>query len=175
MIPNALNPSKSSSLSFLPDTSTLASPQTSTIASIPTKTAASCSTTSLVRHGTILRRMNVLLRQKTQTPTDLFPLNSPISGSGISSTNSFISSRASASGVSRSNQNRRKNWVCSLTVVRYYYILFVLHSSSHITLYFQQIWSCYSVLNVLYSLIQKSSINEYLVASRQGKSEEEIT
>lgn len=37
-----------------------------------------------------------------------------------------------------------------------------------------QIWSCYSVLNVLYSLIQKSKISEYLTATREGKSEEEI-
>jgi len=38
-----------------------------------------------------------------------------------------------------------------------------------------QIWSCYSVLNVLYSLIQKSQINEYLAATKEGRSEEEIT
>ncbi|EJD07900.1 eukaryotic translation initiation factor 3 subunit 6 [Fomitiporia mediterranea MF3/22] len=37
-----------------------------------------------------------------------------------------------------------------------------------------QVWSCYSVLNVLYSLIQKSKINEYITATREGKSEEEI-
>ncbi|KAI5117616.1 hypothetical protein M0805_001216 [Coniferiporia weirii] len=37
-----------------------------------------------------------------------------------------------------------------------------------------QVWSCYSVLNVLYSLIQKSKINEYIAATREGKSEEEI-
>jgi translation initiation factor 3 subunit L len=37
-----------------------------------------------------------------------------------------------------------------------------------------QIWSCYSVLNVLYSLVQKSRINDYLVAVKEGKSEEEI-
>ncbi|KAG8887922.1 hypothetical protein FRB98_008747 [Tulasnella sp. 332] len=37
-----------------------------------------------------------------------------------------------------------------------------------------QIWSCYSVLNVLYSLIQKSRINEYLEATDAGKSVEEI-
>ena len=37
-----------------------------------------------------------------------------------------------------------------------------------------QIWSCYSVLNVLYSLVQKSRIIEYLVAVKEGKSEEEI-
>ena len=37
-----------------------------------------------------------------------------------------------------------------------------------------QMWSCYSVLNVLYSLIAKSRINEYLVAVREGKNEEEI-
>lgn len=37
-----------------------------------------------------------------------------------------------------------------------------------------QVWSCYSVLNVLYSLIQKSKINEYIVATKEGKSEEEI-
>ena len=37
-----------------------------------------------------------------------------------------------------------------------------------------QVWSCYSVLNVLYSLIQKSKINEYIVATREGKSTEEI-
>ena len=37
-----------------------------------------------------------------------------------------------------------------------------------------QVWSCYSVLNVLYSLIQKSKINEYIVATREGKGEEEI-
>ncbi|KAG6828338.1 hypothetical protein H0H92_008352 [Tricholoma furcatifolium] len=36
------------------------------------------------------------------------------------------------------------------------------------------VWSSYSVLNVLYSLIQKSRINEYLVAQQQGKSPEEI-
>ncbi|KAI0314423.1 RNA polymerase I-associated factor PAF67-domain-containing protein [Amylostereum chailletii] len=38
----------------------------------------------------------------------------------------------------------------------------------------QQVWSAYSVLNVLYSLIQKSKINEYILAQQQGKSEEEI-
>ena len=32
----------------------------------------------------------------------------------------------------------------------------------------------YSVLNVLYSLMQKSKINEYMVAQREGKSAEEI-
>lgn len=38
----------------------------------------------------------------------------------------------------------------------------------------QQIWSCYSVLNVLYSLVQKSQINEQLIAEKQGKSAEEV-
>lgn len=37
-----------------------------------------------------------------------------------------------------------------------------------------QVWSCYSVLNVLYSLIQKSRINEQLEAEKAGKSVEEI-
>jgi hypothetical protein len=37
-----------------------------------------------------------------------------------------------------------------------------------------QVWSSYSVLNVLYSLIQKSKVNEYIVAHREGKSEEEV-
>ncbi|THH16303.1 hypothetical protein EW146_g4306 [Bondarzewia mesenterica] len=37
-----------------------------------------------------------------------------------------------------------------------------------------QVWSAYSVLNVLYSLIQKSKINEYIVAQQRGKSEDEI-
>lgn len=37
-----------------------------------------------------------------------------------------------------------------------------------------QVWSCYSVLNVLYSLIQKSRINEQLEAEQAGKSTEEI-
>ncbi|KAJ3008748.1 hypothetical protein NUW54_g3037 [Trametes sanguinea] len=37
-----------------------------------------------------------------------------------------------------------------------------------------QVWSSYSVLNVLYSLIQKSKINEHLVALQEGKSPEEI-
>ncbi|ETW75468.1 hypothetical protein HETIRDRAFT_482200 [Heterobasidion irregulare TC 32-1] len=37
-----------------------------------------------------------------------------------------------------------------------------------------QVWSAYSVLNVLYSLIQKSKINEYIVAQQQGKTEEEL-
>ncbi|KAG9023596.1 hypothetical protein FS837_005699, partial [Tulasnella sp. UAMH 9824] len=37
-----------------------------------------------------------------------------------------------------------------------------------------QMWSCYSVLNVLYSLIQKSQINEYLKATQEGKSAEEV-
>jgi translation initiation factor 3 subunit L len=31
-----------------------------------------------------------------------------------------------------------------------------------------QIWSCYSVLNVLYSLIQKSRINEQLLVNKNG-------
>ncbi|KAK1924364.1 RNA polymerase I-associated factor PAF67-domain-containing protein [Papiliotrema laurentii] len=39
----------------------------------------------------------------------------------------------------------------------------------------QQIWSCYSVLNVLYSLVQKSQINEQLAAEREGKSAEEVS
>ncbi len=38
----------------------------------------------------------------------------------------------------------------------------------------QQIWSCYSVLNVLYSLVQKSQINLQLKAEREGKSVEEV-
>jgi translation initiation factor 3 subunit L len=37
-----------------------------------------------------------------------------------------------------------------------------------------QVWSSYSVLNVLYSLIQKSKVNEYILAQQQGKSIEEI-
>ncbi|KAF8634026.1 hypothetical protein AX17_004291 [Amanita inopinata Kibby_2008] len=36
------------------------------------------------------------------------------------------------------------------------------------------VWSSYSVLNVLYSLIQKSRINDYIIAQQQGKSLEEI-
>ncbi|KXN88666.1 Eukaryotic translation initiation factor 3 subunit L [Leucoagaricus sp. SymC.cos] len=36
------------------------------------------------------------------------------------------------------------------------------------------VWSSYSVLNVLYSLMQKSKINEYIIAQREGKSPEEI-
>ncbi|KAJ2927959.1 hypothetical protein H1R20_g9124, partial [Candolleomyces eurysporus] len=36
------------------------------------------------------------------------------------------------------------------------------------------VWSSYSVLNVLYSLMQKSKINDYIIAQRQGKSPEEI-
>lgn len=38
----------------------------------------------------------------------------------------------------------------------------------------QQIWSSYSVLNVLYSLVQKSGINEQLKAEKEGKSPEEV-
>jgi translation initiation factor 3 subunit L len=38
-----------------------------------------------------------------------------------------------------------------------------------------QVWSSYSVLNVLYSLIQKSKINENIVAMQEGKSSEEIS
>lgn len=37
-----------------------------------------------------------------------------------------------------------------------------------------QVWSSYSVLNVLYSLIQKSKINEHILALQEGKSAEEI-
>lgn len=37
-----------------------------------------------------------------------------------------------------------------------------------------QAWSSYSVLNVLYSLIQKSRVNEWLKARAEGKTEEEI-
>ncbi|BEJ16301.1 hypothetical protein CspHIS471_0509060 [Cutaneotrichosporon sp. HIS471] len=37
-----------------------------------------------------------------------------------------------------------------------------------------QIWSCYSVLNVLYSLVQKSQINEQLQAEKAGKSADEV-
>ncbi|KAJ7864974.1 eukaryotic translation initiation factor 3 subunit 6 [Mycena olivaceomarginata] len=36
------------------------------------------------------------------------------------------------------------------------------------------VWSSYSVLNVLYSLIQKSKINEYINAHQAGKTQEEI-
>ncbi|KAG7095145.1 hypothetical protein E1B28_005925 [Marasmius oreades] len=36
------------------------------------------------------------------------------------------------------------------------------------------VWSSYSVLNVLYSLIQKSKTNEYIIAHQEGKSSEEI-
>ncbi|KAI0288326.1 eukaryotic translation initiation factor 3 subunit 6 [Russula brevipes] len=38
-----------------------------------------------------------------------------------------------------------------------------------------QVWSAYSVLNVLYSLIQKSKINEFILAKQQGKSEAALT
>ncbi|WVR06875.1 eukaryotic translation initiation factor 3 subunit L [Kwoniella sp. DSM 27419] len=38
----------------------------------------------------------------------------------------------------------------------------------------QHIWSCYSVLNVLYSLVQKSQINEQLKAEKEGKTAEEV-
>jgi hypothetical protein len=44
-----------------------------------------------------------------------------------------------------------------------------LSSSDHL-----KVWSSYSVLNVLYSLMQKSRINEYIIAQREGKSPEEI-
>ncbi len=37
-----------------------------------------------------------------------------------------------------------------------------------------QLWSCYSVLNVLYSLVQKSRINEYLAGVRDGLTEVEL-
>jgi len=37
-----------------------------------------------------------------------------------------------------------------------------------------QVWSCYSVLNVLYSLIQKSKIQDQLKASKRGEDPEEI-
>ena len=37
-----------------------------------------------------------------------------------------------------------------------------------------QIWSCYSVLNVLYSLVQKSQINEQLVEEKNGSTAEEV-
>jgi translation initiation factor 3 subunit L len=40
--------------------------------------------------------------------------------------------------------------------------------------YQAQVWSAYSVLNVLYSLIQKSKINEFILAQQQSKSEAEI-
>src|SRR4030095_16455311 len=36
------------------------------------------------------------------------------------------------------------------------------------------IWSCYSVLNVLYSLIQKSQMNEQLLATKEGRDESEV-
>ncbi|RDB26853.1 Eukaryotic translation initiation factor 3 subunit L [Hypsizygus marmoreus] len=36
------------------------------------------------------------------------------------------------------------------------------------------VWSSYSVLNVLYSLIQKSRINDYIVAQQEGKSPEQL-
>ncbi|WWD17147.1 eukaryotic translation initiation factor 3 subunit L [Kwoniella shandongensis] len=38
----------------------------------------------------------------------------------------------------------------------------------------QHIWSSYSVLNVLYSLVQKSQINEQLKAEKEGKTPEEV-
>lgn len=37
-----------------------------------------------------------------------------------------------------------------------------------------QVWSSYSVLNVLYSLIQKSKIHEHIIALQEGKSAEDI-
>ena len=37
-----------------------------------------------------------------------------------------------------------------------------------------QIWSCYSVLNVLYSLVQKSQINEQLAAEKNGATPEQV-
>lgn len=36
-----------------------------------------------------------------------------------------------------------------------------------------QVWSCYSVLNVLYSLIQKSKIQEQLKANRLGQAQDQ--
>ena len=39
---------------------------------------------------------------------------------------------------------------------------------------FHQPWSSYSVLNVLYSLIQKSRVHEYIDAVQEGKTQEEI-
>jgi len=36
------------------------------------------------------------------------------------------------------------------------------------------IWSCYSVLNVLYSLIQKSQMNEQLLAAKEGRDEASV-
>ena len=36
------------------------------------------------------------------------------------------------------------------------------------------IWSCYSVLNVLYSLIQKSQMNEQLLAAKEGREEASV-
>ncbi|KAG7440443.1 uncharacterized protein BT62DRAFT_983109 [Guyanagaster necrorhizus] len=40
--------------------------------------------------------------------------------------------------------------------------------------FFKQVWSSYSVLNVLYSFIQKSKIHLYIEATQQGKSVDEI-
>ena len=37
-----------------------------------------------------------------------------------------------------------------------------------------QVWSCYSVLNVLYSLVQKSQIGPMLKAEKEGRSADEI-
>ena len=37
-----------------------------------------------------------------------------------------------------------------------------------------QVWSCYSVLNVLYSLIQKSKIQDQLKATKRGQDPEEV-
>jgi len=50
------------------------------------------------------------------------------------------------------------------------YVIF--HSSDACVV---QVWSCYSVLNVLYSFIQKSRINEHIVAVQRGVCPEEIT
>ncbi len=37
-----------------------------------------------------------------------------------------------------------------------------------------QVWSCYSVLNVLYSFIQKSQVTEYMLLTQRGATPEEI-
>jgi translation initiation factor 3 subunit L len=37
-----------------------------------------------------------------------------------------------------------------------------------------QVWSCYSVLNVLYSFVQKSNISEHMAAINRGAKQEEI-
>ena len=137
------------------------------IVSIPTRTAANCSTTSSVSEIVFLWNIiwNTLCRLRW---TRWF---------GVARTMVVGYSRwvyipiPSLLHMAVENFFKNTGWAIDAIGRRSRMSLFRLNQWFLICL---QVWSSYSVLNVLYSLMQKSKVSEYLVAQREGKSLEEI-